>query len=68
MMLLLLLIKQRRFYEKKFRVNFKAFYGLLGDRGMKIGKSKQKIADLVASLKLQGVTDETISIALAEIQ
>jgi len=35
---------------------------------MKIGKSKQKIADLVVSLKRQGVTDETISVALAEIQ
>jgi hypothetical protein len=35
---------------------------------MKIGKSKQKLTDLVASLKWQGVTDEMISVALTEIQ
>ena len=35
---------------------------------MKIGKSKQKNADLVASLKRQGVTDEAISVTLAEIR
>jgi hypothetical protein len=31
-------------------------------------EGRLQVADLVASVKRQGVTDETISVALAEIQ